>query len=195
MPDLDGKRPQLWNKKLISFALLLYRQTTQDAKSVGFLNTAGNDLSKFITLDSLSQIVLGAAVGEIMLGKKLGNRAMFWGAVANTVPDLDILGNLWMSQLDSLVFHRGISHSITFALIFPCLMAWLVKRYYEKEKHRSSLRRIITSSLGSLCVILVSVLFIFIAKTLGASTITFTLTTANSRADGDFWIAGRQSFW
>ena len=40
-------------------------------------------------MDSLSQIVLGAAVGEVVLGKRLGNRAMVWGAVAGTLPDMD----------------------------------------------------------------------------------------------------------
>ena len=41
-------------------------------------------------MDSLTQIVLGAAVGEAVLGKKVGNKAMFYGAIAGTVPDLDL---------------------------------------------------------------------------------------------------------
>ncbi|MEO0878023.1 MAG: metal-dependent hydrolase, partial [Bacteroidota bacterium] len=44
-------------------------------------------------MDSLTQITLGAAVGEVVLGKKAGNRAMVWGAIAGTFPDLDILAN------------------------------------------------------------------------------------------------------
>ena len=63
-------------------------------------------------MDSLSQITLGAAVGELILGKKIGNRAMVWGAVAGTIPDLDVVGNYFMTDLDGLLFHRGISHSI-----------------------------------------------------------------------------------
>ena len=38
-------------------------------------------------MDSLTQIVLGGAVGEAVLGKKVGNRAILWGAVAGTIPD------------------------------------------------------------------------------------------------------------
>ena len=30
-------------------------------------------------MDSLTQIILGAAVGEVCLGKRIGNRAMLWG--------------------------------------------------------------------------------------------------------------------
>ena len=63
-------------------------------------------------MDSLSQIVLGAAVGEAALGKRLGNRAMVWGAVAGTLPDMDVLGQYFLNELDNLAFHRGISHSI-----------------------------------------------------------------------------------
>jgi len=63
-------------------------------------------------MDSLSQIVLGAAVGEVVLGRRIGNRAMVWGAVAGTIPDMDVLGKYFLSELDNLAFHRGISHSL-----------------------------------------------------------------------------------
>lgn len=42
-------------------------------------------------MDSLTQIVLGAAVGEVVLGRKVGNKAILWGAIAGTIPDLDVL--------------------------------------------------------------------------------------------------------
>ena len=44
-------------------------------------------------MDSLTQIVLGAAVGEAVLGKKVGNKAMLYGAIAGTIPDLDVLAS------------------------------------------------------------------------------------------------------
>jgi inner membrane protein len=62
-------------------------------------------------MDSLTQMVLGAAVGEATLGKKVGNRAMMWGAVAGTLPDLDVIANFFMSPIDALAFHRGITHA------------------------------------------------------------------------------------
>ena len=69
------------------------------------------------TMDSLSQIVLGAAVGEAVLGRRIGNRAMIWGAVAGTIPDMDVLGKYVLSELDNLAFHRGISHSLLFSVV------------------------------------------------------------------------------
>ena len=66
-------------------------------------------------MDSLTQLALGAAVGEIVLGKKAGNRAMLWGAVGGTIPDLDILANFITDEMTALAFHRSITHSFLFA--------------------------------------------------------------------------------
>lgn len=85
-------------------------------------------------MDSLTQITLGAAVGEVVLGKKIGNRAMFWGAVAGTIPDLDVLANLATDDMGALAFHRGITHSIPFAILAPFAMGWLVYRLYEPSR-------------------------------------------------------------
>ncbi len=87
-------------------------------------------------MDSITQIVLGAAAGDAVLGKKIGNRAMVWGAIAGTIPDLDVIGNLWMSEIDSLAFHRGISHSFLFSIVGAFLFGWLVHRMYESQFHK-----------------------------------------------------------
>ena len=65
-------------------------------------------------MDSLTQIVLGAACGEAVLGKKIGNRALLFGAIGGTIPDLDVfIGSLlYGNEIDAMVFHRGIMHSI-----------------------------------------------------------------------------------
>jgi len=88
-------------------------------------------------MDSITQIVLGAAAGDAVLGKKIGNRAMVWGAIAGTIPDLDVIGNLWMSEIDSLAFHRGISHSFFFAIIGAFIFGWVVHRIYQSEHHKA----------------------------------------------------------
>ena len=80
-------------------------------------------------MDSLSQLVLGAAVGEAVLGRKLGNRAILWGAIGGTIPDLDVLSGPFMSELGELIFHRGISHSLLFSVLFALLLGWLIHRF------------------------------------------------------------------
>ena len=54
-------------------------------------------------MDSLTQIVLGAAVGEIALGRKIGNRALIWGAIGGTIPDLDVLANPFMDDIKIMI--------------------------------------------------------------------------------------------
>jgi len=88
-------------------------------------------------MDSLTQIVLGAAVGELAQGKKLGNRAMIWGAIAGTIPDLDVfVGKLYKDPVDELAFHRGISHSFFFALTFSMVLSYLTYWLYDKGTYK-----------------------------------------------------------
>ncbi len=84
-------------------------------------------------MDSLTQIVLGAAVGEVVLGKKVGNKAMLYGAVAGTIPDLDVLSSHFTDTTQALAMHRGFTHSIAFSVVFAPVFGWLVSRY-EKLK-------------------------------------------------------------
>lgn len=85
-------------------------------------------------MDSLTQITLGAAVGEVVLGKKAGNRAMVWGAVAGTLPDLDIFANLVTDPVSALAYHRAFTHSLTFAALVPLALGMLVHRIYGGRK-------------------------------------------------------------
>lgn len=90
-------------------------------------------------MDSLTQIVLGAACGEVILGKKAGNRAMLWGGIAGTIPDLDILANFVADDMTALAFHRGISHSLFFAVVAPLVFGWLVARFYKSGLYKHKL--------------------------------------------------------
>src|SRR5690554_2848535 len=77
-------------------------------------------------MDSLTQIVLGAAVGEAVLGKKIGNKAMVLGAIAGTIPDFDIAAGYFTDTVSALEIHRGVTHSIVFAVVAGLLFAWLL---------------------------------------------------------------------
>ncbi len=87
-------------------------------------------------MESLTQIVLGAAVAEAALGKKIGNRAMVWGAIAGTIPDLDILANGFMSPVDALAFHRGPTHSAFYLIILSFILGWGVHKMYQLPNHK-----------------------------------------------------------
>lgn len=80
-------------------------------------------------MDSLTQIILGAAVGEAVLGKKVGNKAMLYGAIAGTIPDLDIFASYFTDTVSALYIHRGFTHSIVFSMLFAPIFGWIVSRY------------------------------------------------------------------
>jgi inner membrane protein len=82
-------------------------------------------------MDSLSHIVLGAAIGEAMLGKKAGRKAMLYGALAGNLPDVDVFGILFLSDSQQLLFHRGITHSFLFVILISVLLGWLFKRWFR----------------------------------------------------------------
>lgn len=88
-------------------------------------------------MDSLTQIVLGAAVGELAQGRKIGNRAMIWGAIAGTIPDLDVfIGKLYSDPVDELAFHRGITHSFFFAICISFVLSYLAYWIYDLGNYK-----------------------------------------------------------
>jgi inner membrane protein len=80
-------------------------------------------------MDSLTQIVLGAAIGEAVLGRKVGNKAMLYGAIAGTIPDLDVISRSFVDTVTALEYHRGFTHSIVFSILFAPVFGWLVSRW------------------------------------------------------------------
>ncbi|MBK7385126.1 MAG: metal-dependent hydrolase [Flavobacteriales bacterium] len=102
-------------------------------------------------MDSLTQIVLGAAIGELVLGRKVGNKAILWGAIAGTIPDLDVLCRTFFDDLRANELHRGITHSILFSLVMAPILGHWIKR------HQASLLAVFTA--------LVALVFFFGAGT------------------------------
>ena len=94
-------------------------------------------------MDSLTQIVLGAACGEAAMGKKIGNKALLFGAIGGTIPDLDVFVGSWLFQneIDSMAFHRGFMHSIVFAILASFTLGYLVYWLYNTGKRKNSTTR------------------------------------------------------
>jgi inner membrane protein len=84
-------------------------------------------------MDSLTHIALGACIGEAIAGKKLGKKAMLWGAFAQTIPDFDFIASFWLTMDRNLLVHRGFTHSILFAVIVIPVLALLAFRWHRKR--------------------------------------------------------------
>ena len=91
-------------------------------------------------MDSLTQIVLGAACGQLVLGKKIGNKALLFGAIGGTLPDLDVFVGRWIyaNEIQTMAFHRGFMHSIIFALLGAFLFGWLTYKIYNSGKRKET---------------------------------------------------------
>ncbi|MEL6987053.1 MAG: metal-dependent hydrolase [Bacteroidota bacterium] len=107
-------------------------------------------------MDSITQITLGAAVGELVLGKKIGNRAMLWGGVAGTIPDLDILLNLVLDPINALAQHRGLSHSFFFAIISCWIFGYFVHRLYDSGTYKKQWYKVIVMFGAFISILFVS---------------------------------------
>lgn len=83
-------------------------------------------------MDSLTQIVLGAAVGEVVLGRKVGNKAMIYGAVAGTIPDLDVFVGNFYDTVTALEIHRGFSHSLVFSLLAAPIFGYIISKIHQQ---------------------------------------------------------------
>lgn len=79
-------------------------------------------------MDSLSQIALGAAVGVAAMGRRTAVwKAALWGAVAGTLPDLDVLIDHG-DPIRNMVLHRAETHAPFWLTLFSLPMALAVAR-------------------------------------------------------------------
>ena len=84
-------------------------------------------------MDSLTHIVLGACIGELILDKQAGRKAILWGALAQSVPDIDFIAGMWMPVSTELLAHRGITHSFIFAFFASFFLALIAARWHKAD--------------------------------------------------------------
>jgi len=79
-------------------------------------------------LDSVSQVVLGAACCHAVAGKPLGRKALYLGAALGTLPDLDVLIK-YGDAVSNFTYHRGFSHSLLVLALISPLITLLLRRF------------------------------------------------------------------
>jgi inner membrane protein len=79
-------------------------------------------------MDTVTQAMLGAAVGQACFSHRLGRRAVVWGAVGGILPDLDVLAIAVGGPFAEFKYHRGITHSLWFGPVVGPVLGWLVWR-------------------------------------------------------------------
>ena len=89
-------------------------------------------------MDSVTQAALGAAVAQAAFGHRFGRRALWWGAAAGTLPDLDLFLVPLAGSLGTWTFHRGPTHAFWFGPLVGAALGYLVWRYYARRRERGS---------------------------------------------------------
>jgi inner membrane protein len=84
-------------------------------------------------MDSLTQIALGAAVGETVMNNKVSRKASLWGAILGTLPDLDVFIPFG-DPVKDFTYHRAESHSLFFMTLATPLFVWLIMRLHPKTR-------------------------------------------------------------
>jgi inner membrane protein len=84
-------------------------------------------------LDSVSHIVIGAAIGEAMVGKKIGRWALLVGAIAKSFPDFDLFYTGLNDPRAYMCQHRGHTHSLIWQLAYALPLAYLLHFIFRKK--------------------------------------------------------------
>ena len=84
-------------------------------------------------MDTVTQVALGAAVGEAVLGRKVGWRAPVWGGACGLLPDLDVLWP-FADPVAAFTWHRGYSHAFAVLLLATPVIAWAATRIHSATR-------------------------------------------------------------
>lgn len=94
-------------------------------------------------MDTVTQVALGAAVGEAVMGRRVGRRAAAWGGLCGLLPDLDLLVPL-TDAVERLTWHRGPSHSLfVLAAATPLMVRLILKLHPSSADHRGRWARLV----------------------------------------------------
>jgi len=83
-------------------------------------------------MDSITQMCLGAGVATLVMGRNVPvKQAVIWGAVAGTLPDLDVLFDAG-DAISNMVGHRAHSHALFYLALFSPLLAWFISAVHRQ---------------------------------------------------------------
>jgi inner membrane protein len=86
-------------------------------------------------MDWVTHAAVGALTGEIMFGKRMGNRALGWGAGLGITPDLlDTLLALFLSTSGKLTYQYGASHSVLLMVVLSLALPRWLARLWKRSK-------------------------------------------------------------
>jgi len=103
-------------------------------------------------MDTFTQIVLGAAVGQAVGYRRLGRTALALGAIGGTLPDLDVVANS-LGSLAEWQYHRGVTHSLFLGPVIGPILSYGLWRAYRRWRPASPCAQ--PDGLGAMVAVLI----------------------------------------
>lgn len=85
-------------------------------------------------MELIANAAVGAAVGELMLGKRMGNRALGWGALCGLLPSVFIVLWPFLDTASRMWWHRGPGYSLLAAAVAAVVLARPLSKRWKKDK-------------------------------------------------------------
>ncbi len=89
-------------------------------------------------MDTPTQALLGAVVGQACFSHKLGKRALWWGALGGAIPDFDLLPIAFLGPWGEFLYHRGPTHALWFGPVAGSLFGYAVWRLYARKGRKEA---------------------------------------------------------
>ncbi len=89
-------------------------------------------------MDSLTQGLLGAITFAAVKDKDIGKKSLLIGAIAGTIPDLDVFLSPLFNSIEFLTVHRSVSHSIVLAIVLSFILGEIFYKIYQQKQSRTS---------------------------------------------------------
>jgi inner membrane protein len=87
-------------------------------------------------MDTFTHVALGACVGELFFEKGFGKKAMAWGVLGQSLPDIDFVSNLFMDAPSAMLAHRGFTHSLFFLMLIVPILSLLAEKIHRPHNIR-----------------------------------------------------------
>lgn len=82
-------------------------------------------------MDSVTQMLFGATVGQAGFRRRLGRKALVAGAILGSIPDMDVVVGWIAGPFASWEHHRGLTHSLFFGPVVGPLIGWGIWRLHR----------------------------------------------------------------
>ena len=99
-----------------------------------------------------SHAIFSSALGAAYSTEPMPWKFWVWAAICSVLPDLDVIAFGLGISYRSVWGHRGITHSLLFAVLAGCAIAWLVFRQNElrlMKRSRASLATLFVLAIAS----------------------------------------------